>query len=87
MNPRMLLALMLLGLAATARGGATRVVARSWTTACRVRERASWWKSRRHGTEDGRATLRRIPEASRLVVFVQERDGGPVHGVTSIVLP
>jgi hypothetical protein len=39
------------------------------------------------GAFSGRATLRRIPEASRLVVFVQERDGGPVRAVTSIALP
>lgn len=41
------------------------------------------------GAFSGRGDVRRseAPEATRLVLFAQERDGGPVHAVTSVALP
>ncbi|HEY6006313.1 MAG TPA: DUF1223 domain-containing protein [Anaeromyxobacter sp.] len=41
------------------------------------------------GAFSGRATVRLgdVPAPAHLVVFVQERDGGPVHAVTSIAVP
>jgi hypothetical protein len=40
------------------------------------------------GAFSGRTAVRRVevPEANRLVIVVQEPDGGPVHAVTSIAL-
>jgi hypothetical protein len=41
------------------------------------------------GAFSGRLGVRRgeAPEVTRLVLFVQERDGGPIHAATSIALP